>query len=117
MKKLLMYKNIMLTIAVLVLLVACSNNRTTTDQDVYENQPPALPSNPSPANGASGLDRDFQLDWECSDPDGDSLTFDIYLGLSPDPPIYFINRPDNVYISGWHQQDIVSELLIQIYAA
>jgi Tfp pilus assembly protein PilE len=117
MKKLTMYKNIMQTIAVLVLLVACDNNRTTTNQDVYENQPPALPSNPSPANSASGLDRDFQLSWECSDPDGDSLTFDVYLGLSPDSLICWMDTQENIYISAWHQQDIGSELLIQIHTA
>ncbi len=52
------------------------------------NLPPELPGNPSPANNAenqaiSGLD----LDWTCSDPDGDELKYDFYFGTNNPPEL------------------------------
>lgn len=46
------------------------------------NNPPAKPSNPSPTDKAYNISLvpTLTLSWECSDPDNDSLTYDIYLG-------------------------------------
>lgn len=46
------------------------------------NNPPAKPSNPSPTDKAQNISLvpTLTLSWECSDPDNDSLTYDIYLG-------------------------------------
>ncbi len=51
------------------------------------NEPPATPSNPDPQNGATGQPLDTQLQWECSDPDGDPLTYDVYFGTTTNPPL------------------------------
>jgi hypothetical protein len=48
------------------------------------NNPPNAPSNPNPPNGATGVVIAPVLSWECSDPDGDTLVFDIYFGKSAD---------------------------------
>jgi len=55
--------------------------------NVSTNQAPAVPSNPSPSDGLTGVDIDADLSWVCSDPDGDPLTFDVYFGMSSNPPL------------------------------
>ena len=45
------------------------------------NHPPTAPTNPSPSNGATDVSLMPTLSWEASDPDGDTLTFDLYFGI------------------------------------
>ncbi|WP_461767852.1 hypothetical protein [Pseudothermotoga sp.] len=47
------------------------------------NNPPNKPSNPNPAHEATGVSRATFLSWQCSDPDGDPLTYDVYLSKGP----------------------------------
>ncbi|NQU05884.1 MAG: leucine-rich repeat domain-containing protein [Calditrichaeota bacterium] len=47
------------------------------------NRPPVLASLPYPADSSEIDDFDITFSWECSDPDGDSLTFDVYFNDSP----------------------------------
>ncbi|MCO6488893.1 MAG: carboxypeptidase-like regulatory domain-containing protein [Phaeodactylibacter sp.] len=49
----------------------------TKDTDL--NDPPSLPTVLQPANGAQGLDPSLTLSWTAPDPDGDSLTYEVYL--------------------------------------
>jgi formylglycine-generating enzyme required for sulfatase activity len=51
------------------------------------NNAPAVPSNPEPANGAVGVQISMVLSWNCSDPDGDALKYDVYFGTSNNPTI------------------------------
>jgi len=58
-------------------------NKENINYDVFTgevNHPPNKPSNPSPVDGATGVDIDVTLSWQCSDPDGDNLTYDVYFG-------------------------------------
>ena len=50
------------------------------------NDPPNLPSNPSPEDGATEVDIEADLSWDCDDPDGDSLTYDVYFD-TVNPPV------------------------------
>ncbi|WP_448379339.1 fibronectin type III domain-containing protein [Fervidobacterium sp.] len=51
----------------------------------YRNNPPTVPTSPTPSNNADNLPNRIQrFTWVSEDPDGDSLTYDIYLGESPD---------------------------------
>jgi hypothetical protein len=51
------------------------------------NRPPAKPLVVSPANGAAGQPYvSLPLSWSCSDPDNDSLVYDVYLGKT-NPPL------------------------------
>jgi hypothetical protein len=65
-------------------LIGCSKDKTTTPAT---NRAPAAPSNPLPAHQATGVAINPQLAWQCSDPDGDSLTYDIYFGNQQAPPL------------------------------
>lgn len=66
----------------ILLFVSCGDRASDS-----HNFPPAIPSNPSPADGAIDQVLDVQLSWECSDPQNDTLLFYIYLGVNPDPPL------------------------------
>lgn len=47
------------------------------------NNPPEIPKNPSPQDNAEGVPTDsLILSWECSDPDNDTIVYDIYLGTN-----------------------------------
>ncbi|MFC1593750.1 hypothetical protein ACFL38_00290 [Candidatus Omnitrophota bacterium] len=61
----------------------------TTEAEVVvppENNPPAAPSSPSPANERAPVEIATDLGWYGSDPDGDELTYDVYFGATQ-PPI------------------------------
>jgi hypothetical protein len=54
-----------------------------------ENYPPGAPVSPFPANGAVGVSPlGLTLSWLANDVDGDSLTFDLYLGTASNPPLF-----------------------------
>ena len=56
--------------------------------------PPNIPSDPTPGNGkTSGTS--VVLSWKCSDPDGEELVYDVYLGNSQKPPLYIQNLKEN----------------------
>ena len=44
------------------------------------NKPPEKPHNPYPHDGAVDVDLEITLSWESSDPEGDPVTFDLYVG-------------------------------------
>jgi hypothetical protein len=48
------------------------------------NEPPNKPSNPNPADEATGVPIDVTLSWQASDPDGDTLKYDLYFGKAQD---------------------------------
>jgi hypothetical protein len=56
--------------------------------------PPEQPSFQVPWNGADSVALNPVMSWECSDPDGDTLTFDIYLGTGTPPGIAVANLAD-----------------------
>ena len=52
------------------------------------NLPPSTPTLGSPANGATNVTNMPILHWNCSDPEGEWMTFDLYLGTTSPPPLY-----------------------------
>jgi hypothetical protein len=49
------------------------------------NNAPAAPTNPVPADDATGLPTSLLLSWDCSDPDGGVLMYDVYFGENDNP--------------------------------
>ncbi|WP_129409098.1 fibronectin type III domain-containing protein [Marinitoga lauensis] len=67
-------------------VVAKDGKGGVTSSDIYSfttsvkvNNPPNIPQLLSPPNNATDIDPDVTLVWNATDPDGDSLTYDVYL--------------------------------------
>jgi hypothetical protein len=67
---------------------------------VHVNSPPNAPSNPDPANGEKGVDINAILSWMGGDPNGDSVTYDVYFGTTSPPPKVVDNQSDVTYDPG-----------------
>jgi hypothetical protein len=76
----------------LALCLSCSNETTNPG----EPHPP-VPSNPQPASGATRIGVYTSLSWECGDPENDQVTYDLYLGTDPHPPLYYSRLRQNSY--------------------
>jgi len=61
------------------------------------NSPPDTPSNPVPPDGAVYQSINPVLGWAGGDPDNDPVTFDVYLGVDPDPPMVVEGLTDQSY--------------------
>ncbi|MGJ8454080.1 Ig-like domain-containing protein [Pseudothermotoga sp. U03pept] len=56
-----------------------SQSSTFTTASVGENRAPNVPQVVSPPDGAQSVNIPVMLQWSCSDPDGDPLSYDLYL--------------------------------------
>ncbi len=72
----------------------------TTESEEIENQPPAVPSNPVPADSSMNVSVNAGLSWSCSDPDGDVLSYDIYFGTTTDSFLVSTSQSDSTYVAG-----------------
>ena len=67
---------------------------------VVSNQPPNVPGDPNPPDGSYNVTIYTGLSWNCSDPDGDPLTYDVYFGSTSSPPLVSSNQTFNSYDPG-----------------
>ncbi len=66
-----------------------------------ENLPPNTPSNPDPADGATGVSIQEILTWTGGDPNhGDKVYYDVYFGTSSSPPLVLENTLQSAYDPG-----------------
>jgi hypothetical protein len=64
------------------------------------NDPPNTPSNPNPTDGETGVDVNVDLSWDCSDPNGDDLEYDIYHGTTSPPNLKVQGYEDTTWDPG-----------------
>lgn len=70
------------------------------------NSPPNLPGEPTPEDGATGVNIDADLSWVGGDPDaGDTVTYDVYFGTTTSPPLVTSNQPATTYDPGTMMYD------------
>ena len=73
--------------------IVAKDNQNTTTGDVWkfmtspvsQNLPPFQPKNPSPADWSLDINTNVTLSWQCSDPEGDPITYDVYFGTTETP--------------------------------
>ncbi|OGS40668.1 MAG: hypothetical protein A3K77_05045 [Euryarchaeota archaeon RBG_13_31_8] len=83
-------------------IVAWDGSGTSASGPVWDfttaqNNAPNTPSDPNPPDNATDVDVNADLSWNCSDPDGDPVTYDIYFGTSSNPPLVQSNQSSTTY--------------------
>jgi len=73
--------------------------------DLVFNSKPLEPFNPAPSNGATNVSINTILSWNCSDPDGDALRYDVYFGTDSNPPLVEDSSTSLVYNPGTLKYD------------
>ena len=86
-----------LSFSLLIGLSGCDNDK---DDDPPSNSPPSQPSDPVPADSATDQSINIDLSWICSDPDGDSLTFDVHFGTTTNPQVVSSGQTETNYNLG-----------------
>jgi hypothetical protein len=88
-------------------IVAKDNQGHSTTGNIWNfttitgnNQSPNAPGNPDPPNNSTNQLVDVNLSWNCSDPDGDPLTYDVYFGTTTVPPLKATNLSSTSYNPG-----------------
>ncbi|HKI78174.1 MAG TPA: discoidin domain-containing protein [Ignavibacteriaceae bacterium] len=61
---------------------------------------PNPPAGPTPTNGAINQPISSTLSWNCSDPNGDPLTYSVYFGTTSNPPLVASNQSNASYVPG-----------------
>jgi len=69
------------------------------------NQPPNIPNNPNPANQSTNISINTDLSWAGGDPDGDTVTYDVYFGTTSSPPKIMNNQSALTYDPGMLDYD------------
>jgi len=71
------------------------------------NDPPDIPNDPEPEDGATDVDINAYLSWECSDPDEDDITYDVYFEENDPTPDVLVsnNQSDTTYDPGEMEYD------------
>ncbi len=73
-----------------------------TQEKTYRkpNNPPNIPENPSPVDSATGVGLNSDLSWNCTDPDGHRITYDIYFGTTSPPPLVISGNTNTTFELG-----------------
>ena len=75
---------IKIIIGLSLMLLFCSEK---SPNPIFINYPPHVPVALTPIDNSQNNQTDITLTWQCSDPEGDSLRYDIYFGDIAEPPL------------------------------
>lgn len=83
-----------------------TNDNTKTSEVInitlteFIGSPPNPPSNPNPEDNATSVSTNVILSWDCSDPENDPLTYDVYFGTSSNPSLVNSGQSNTTYDPG-----------------
>jgi Tol biopolymer transport system component len=80
--------------AVIAFILSCGKDKTTQPAGKHV---PDAPSNPSPTSQATGININILLSWHCSDPDGDTIKYDVFFDTLSNPGLVAPNQLDSTY--------------------
>lgn len=78
----------------LILILGCGEEKNTQPA---VNHAPDAPSNPVPVSEATSIDTNIVFSWHCSDPDGDTVKYDVYFDTLSSPVLATSNQLDSTY--------------------
>ena len=81
-------------------------DETVVVQITGQNNPPNEPGNPFPPNKAKNVGIYVNFSWSCSDPNGDSLTYDVYFGTTSFPTKVSSNQSEKNFNPGKLDNDV-----------
>jgi hypothetical protein len=87
-------------LAILVFLLMILIFSCTNPSPKIINHPPSIPNNPQPLDVATGVVLNPTLSWTCTDPNGDTLTYDVYFSTDATPCLAATNLTANTYNPG-----------------
>jgi hypothetical protein len=91
-----MSRNFLIAGIIFVLLLAGCDG----DNGTQPNNFPYYPASPSPPDGAVDQSTNVDLSWSGGDPDGDPVTYDLYLGTKSSPPLVATGLAQTTYDPG-----------------
>ena len=74
--------------------------RCLKDNFIPVNLSPWPPSSPNPEDGSVNQSVEVDFSWTCTDPEGDTLTYDIYFGTEATPPLVATGQTGTTYNPG-----------------
>jgi hypothetical protein len=81
-----------------MLLITATYMYPLTAQELKTmNNPPNEPTNPVPENSSTNILITTNLSWTGGDPDGDTVTYDVYFGTTSSPPKIAANHSNTTY--------------------
>jgi formylglycine-generating enzyme required for sulfatase activity len=86
------------SISLMVLFTGCDKSDDT--EEPTGNSAPNQPTNPNPPHLAPNQRATVNLNWSCSDSDGDPITYDVYFGTGSTPPLVISGQADTTYEPG-----------------
>jgi hypothetical protein len=73
---------------------------------ITENNPPFIPYDPNPEDGAQNISTEVVLSWDGGDPDGDIVKYDVYFGSIPPIQKVSSNQSNTNYDPGLLSDDL-----------
>jgi hypothetical protein len=102
-----MVKSILVLLALVLVgawMIGCGSDEPTSPGGGTANRAPGTPTIDTgagaPADGSTDEAISSLLHWQCSDPDGDDLTFDVFFGTAADPPSVATGQTPESYNPG-----------------
>lgn len=115
-KQIKIFAGLVILTTTLMLLAGCSDDTNQNPSSPGTDWPPTVPATLFPPDGARDIWPDYTLSWSSHDPDGGSITYDLYFGADSIPIHDGVWQISNSFPLPWGLQENARQLLSQIYS-